>query len=351
MAVEPPVQRGKRLIDIKRESGGSFQLGEPGDAIVAMMALECRLLTVTQKAVYGTNFADHIDPDRTDISLPNIISQKLLDYGAETPFICETLLTGAELFNETYLGQNFNRRRALEIAFEAARNLAAIADLRVALAHDQKNAAEKLRSTPIGRTIELPRTSGLRSRGEALIRHADLTCQATQAISGMFYQKEKPNDGWAGHITQCLSPATAINVQTAGFLKWVLHCIEEVRDFRNACEHPDEEKAVIFRDISLKPGLIATAPSIEIKHPRSPQPAVELLSLGDRLITQCGKVFEGMVALLCSENIRMFGGHASIFNCVLAEREEAQRNNGVRYAYHVSPKPGVAWPPSTDSAK
>jgi hypothetical protein len=326
-------------------------LGEPGDAIVDMMTLEGRLLTVTQKAVYSTNFADHIDPGRTDINLPNIISQKLLDYGAETPFISETLLTGAELFNETYLGQDFNRKRALDIAFRAAENLAAMADLRAAMALDQKVAIEKLSSTPVVGSIELPRTPDLRSRGEAFIRHADLTYRATKVLSELFYPKKKPNEDWAGHIERCLKPATSTNVQKAGFLEWALRCIEEARGFRNASEHPDKEKEVIFHDFGLKPGPIATAPSIEVRHPTSPQPVTDLLSFSGRLISECGKVFEGMAALLCSENIRMCGGLATLFNWVLVEREVAQMIHGVRYTYNGSPKPGVAWPPSINTGK
>lgn len=171
-AVRQHVKRGKRTIDVKRESGGSFQLGDPGDIAVDMMAVEGRLLGVTKKAVYGTNFADHIDPDRTDIHLPNIISQKLLDYGAQTPFISETLLTGAELFNETYLGRGFNRNRGLEIAFEAAQNLAAMTDFRLALAYDQgsqtapQHARREIRRasanawpTLAGRSVHPPRGS------------------------------------------------------------------------------------------------------------------------------------------------------------------------------------------------
>ncbi len=150
-------QRRKTPIDLLREGGGVFQLGEPGDVIVEMLVLENRLLGVTQRAVYAANFADHVDPERTDINIPNIISQKLLAYGAEANFISETLLTGAELFNETYLGGKFNAKRALEIAWEAAQNLGSMMDIRTGFEQDQTTAIERLRSTRIGKSIELPR--------------------------------------------------------------------------------------------------------------------------------------------------------------------------------------------------
>lgn len=121
--------------------------------------------------------------------------------------------------------------------------------------------------------------------------------------------------------------------------------IEEGRNFRNASEHPDKEKEVVFRDFGLKPGPKATLPSIEIKHPQTSQATIEPLPFMDRLIRQCGKVFEGFTALLCSENINLFDGRAGIFDCVLIERDKAAVRHGVRYAYQAFPKPGVAWPP------
>jgi hypothetical protein len=176
-------QRGKSLIDFKRDSGGSFTVGQEGDIAICMIVLNDRMLLITTNAVYEANHADRIDPDRTDINLPSFITQNIFDYGGDTPFISRTLLTGRELFDKTYLGQQFDKDRALLLAFEAAGHLAAMTDIRKSMAEENNIAAEKHHGAPIGNSVELPTTPNLRARGEGFIRHADMTHQATKELA------------------------------------------------------------------------------------------------------------------------------------------------------------------------
>jgi len=168
-------QHGKSSIDFKRDSGGSFTVGQEGDIAICMIVLNDRMLLVTTNAVYEAHHADRIDPDRTDISLPNVVPQKIFDYGGDTPFISRTLLTGRELFDQTYLGHQFDKERALALAFEVMSHLAAMTDIRKSMAKENDVAAEKLHCTSIVNFFELPATPNLRARGEAFIRHADMT--------------------------------------------------------------------------------------------------------------------------------------------------------------------------------
>ena len=106
-------QHGKSPIDFKRDSGGSITVRQEDDSAICMIVLNDRLLLVMTSAVYQVLHADRIDPDRTDISLPNAVPQKVLHYGGDTPLVSRTLLTGRELFDQTYLGQQFDKERAV----------------------------------------------------------------------------------------------------------------------------------------------------------------------------------------------------------------------------------------------
>ena len=68
----------KRPIDRKRDSGGAFTVGSPGEIGVEMLVLGDRLLTIMTQGVYAVRMADSVDPDRTDINLPNVMTQQVL---------------------------------------------------------------------------------------------------------------------------------------------------------------------------------------------------------------------------------------------------------------------------------
>jgi len=331
-------QHGKSPIDFKRDSSGSFTVGQEGDVAICTIVLNDRMLLVTANAVYATHHADHIDPDRTDINVPNVVPQIIIAYGGDTPFISRTLLTGCELFDQTYLGQQFDKERALSFAFEAASNLAALTDIRKSIAEENDVVAKKLHGTSIGNSFELPATPNLRARGEAFIRHADITYQAAKGVSELFYPRKCANENWADHIGESLKSATTSNAQSERFLSATIRNINTARNFRNASEHPDQTKGVTFWDFELQPGLTVTYPSIEIKHPETPLSRVDLLLFMNDVINECICTFEGMSAFLCDENIKLSGP----FDCQVVRRDEAKR--GPNYTYRTTLKAGIRLP-------
>jgi hypothetical protein len=146
----------KRPIDLKRDSGGSFTMGSPGETATEMFVLDGRLFAVMTRGVYAVRTADSVDPDRTDINLPNMLTQQVMGYGSESPFIARTLLTGRELFQRGYLGTDFDEQRALKIAFEAAQQLGAMTDIKLQLERDREKAAAELQHTPVKPGFKLP---------------------------------------------------------------------------------------------------------------------------------------------------------------------------------------------------
>ena len=58
---EPP-QRGKSPIDFKRDSGGSFTVGQEGDIPICMIVVNDRMPLVTTNAVYEANMQTALIP-------------------------------------------------------------------------------------------------------------------------------------------------------------------------------------------------------------------------------------------------------------------------------------------------
>jgi len=329
----------KRPIDQKRDSGGSFTVGSPGETATDMLVLDGRLLAIMTGGVHAVRTADSVDPDRTDIDLPNMMTQQVLGYGSDSPFISRTLLAGRELFQRGYLGTDFDEQRALKLAFEAAQHLAAMTDLKVAFEQERERADKELQRTRVEAGFKLPVTLDLRSRAEAFIRHADKVNQATKQLSDLFFPKDKGNESWSSHIAQALESATAANEQSKQFLLGVVSLIEAVREFRNSSEHPDGTKSLELWDFDIQPGLKVLPPSIEIRHPKFPVARTDFLIFMDTLIEECSRIFEGMAALLCNESIKV----PPIISCQVALLDEAQSKarHGISFAYCATFKPGV----------
>ena len=73
----------KRPIDKLRNGAGSFDLSTPDDdsEIKEMIKIGGRLLVVKGKGIYEIKLADEVDPERTNISTPNII-QRVFPFGS-----------------------------------------------------------------------------------------------------------------------------------------------------------------------------------------------------------------------------------------------------------------------------
>src|SRR5262249_32256833 len=120
----------KRPIDRKRDAGGAMEIGVPDDqsAITAIFPIGDDLYVVKERGIYEVKLADRIDPNRTNIAIPNT-QQRVLNYGSDASVVGRTLLTAKELFNPTYLPKNLDLAEALRLCFETLRDLPAMLDV------------------------------------------------------------------------------------------------------------------------------------------------------------------------------------------------------------------------------
>ena len=80
------------LIHKKRNSAFSIKVGDPNDMtpIGDMFATDDDLYVIKSKAIYSVKLADDIDPDRTNLNLPNL-QKTVLNHGLENEIVVVSL--------------------------------------------------------------------------------------------------------------------------------------------------------------------------------------------------------------------------------------------------------------------
>src|SRR5580704_18522672 len=118
-----------RPIDKIRNSGVRMTLPPDTGGITDMGEINGALHMIGGSAIYRVRLADEIDPQRTNIAIPNT-HQKVLSYGTEFPYVRQTLMTARRLFSNNLLGPAFDYKAGINLSFEALQDLAAMNDIR-----------------------------------------------------------------------------------------------------------------------------------------------------------------------------------------------------------------------------
>jgi hypothetical protein len=296
-----------RPIDKVRNSGLSITLPADTGGITDMGEINGALHMIGGSAIYRVQLADQIDPERTNIAIPNT-HQKVLSYGTDFPYVRQTLMTARRLFSNKVLGPAFDYKTGINLSFEALQDLAAMHDIRKdvrarfdKIAEDLKNLAVKQRS------MTVPSMGDVRGETKAFLQKADHVAVALFNIAKLFYGDEI-GPRWFASLYKLASEKYGDDDGFTKFLSAALPFLQFVRNARNAVEHPDQVKSVKVTDIALLPSGELNPPSIEVIHPETPQPSVPLLVLMEHIADQLATVFEVMLAYLCGANVQPFAG-------------------------------------------
>lgn len=282
-------------------------------------------------AIYRVQLADEIDPQRTNISIPNT-HQKVLSYGTDFPYVRQTLMTAQRLFSNNVLGPAFDYNTGINLSFEALQDLAAMHDIRTDLRSRFDKIAENLKTPAVQqRSTTVPSMGDVRGETKAFLQKADHVAVALFNIAKLFYGDEI-GPRWFASLHKLVSEKYGDNDAFTEFLKAALPFLQFVREARNAVEHPDQTKSVKVTDISLLPSGELAPPSIEVMHPETPQPPVPLLILMEHIADQLAIIFEVMLAHLCGVNIQPFVGIPLNVN-VIEYNENQQKAYKCRYGY------------------
>jgi hypothetical protein len=318
-----------RPIDKVRNFGAKMTLPPDTGGITDMAEINGALHIIGAAAIYRVQLADEIDPQRTNIALPNS-HQKVLSYGTEFSYVRQTLMTARRLFSNNLLGAAFDYKAGINLTFDALQDLAAITDIRKELRarfdkceEDHKNPALEPRS------MSVPSMGDVRGDTKAFLQKADHVVGALFNIAKLFYGDEI-GPRWFASLHKLASKKYGDNDGFTEFLKASVPFLQFVRNARNAVEHPDQAKSVKVTDISLLPSGELNPSTVEIVHPETPQPPVPLLTLLEHIADQLATAFEVMLAYLCGANVRPF---AEMPLGVIEYNEKQQKAYKCRYGY------------------
>jgi hypothetical protein len=297
----------KRPIDKVRDSGGMFTLPPDVGGIQEMCEIKGSLHMIGTKAIYRVQLADEIDPQRTNINLPNA-HQQILPYGTELPYVRQTLMQARRLFKDKVLGSSFDHQAGIDLSFDAMKDLAVMHEMTKSLNDRLAKIAEDMKSMTVkGRSVHLPTLGDVRDLTEKFLQKADHVALDLFGVVKLFHGTEIPKGMFEG-LHELMRQKLDKDDAFLDFLNAAVPFLKFVRNARNAMEHEDETKRVVVTNITLLPSGELNPPCIEIIHKETAQPSVPLQALMTHMADQLVVCFEVMLAQICNLNVKPFSG-------------------------------------------
>jgi len=295
----------KRPIDRKRDASVQMDIGTPDDqsAVTGIFPIGDDLYVVKERGIYEVKLADRIDPNRTNIAIPNT-QQRVLNYGSDASVVGRTLLTAKELFNPTYLPKNLDLAEALRLCFETLRDLAAMLDVAGALEQDQLVATRAVRhNVQKGGAVALPSVGSIGARCKDFVQKSDHSLQSVLGMVRIFYGKDAGRQ-WFEGFTKLVSKRYGESDPFSQFLIGVVPFLKFIRNARNCVEHPKDSQRIVTRDFFPQADGTILPPTIEIIHPHTPMHATPVSDFMSRVQENLVAIVEQTIVFICSKHVR-----------------------------------------------
>ena len=298
-------------------------------AIKEMFGLKDRMLFILERAIYAMQLADEIDPDRSNISIPNT-QQKVLGRGANDPLVAKTLLTAHALFKETHLGKTFDEKQGWVLALELLKDLAAMADMRMSLQKAQEVAIASFgEKNAKGRSLTLPAIGDAEARCDAFAQKVGHAVDTLRDIARLFYG-EALKKKWIDSLADLTRERYGADDPFTKYVDTVRPFLLLLREMRNMIEHAKPDWHIKVYDFRLLPSGQIMVPSFEIVRPGMETSKGALTDLMSQLTEDLASVAEVLMAYLCNAHVQPFPP----FNIQVLELPTTQRGNPlVRMSY------------------
>ena len=293
----------RRPIDRIRESALSMQIGTSEDgASSVMIDMDSALYVVKERAIYAIQLADQVDPERTNVAIPNT-QQRLLSIGSHNSKVARIFLTAYTMFKSKHLGAGFPEREAWSHAFEYLRDIVAMMEIRAALVKAIEEAvAGSNKEVANDRSITLPALGNAEERCDAFAQKIGHAIDTLKAVAHLFYPKELSKK-WIDSLTVLAAKKHGDDDPLARFMKEKGDDLLFMRDLRNMIEHPKVNTYVRVSDFQLLPSMVIVAPSLDIVRLDRPSIVEPLASFMAQVIEELVSIAEVFFALLCGANV------------------------------------------------
>lgn len=320
----------KRPIDKLREGAGSLDLSTPDDdsAISEMITVNGRLLVVKGKGVYEIKLADQVDPDRTNISTPNII-QRILPFGSAHPWVGAVVLTAHNLLKSTYVPKEIDCEKAMALVLDIAYDIAAIYELVEKYLEAQKTAIGSIDPKIWNdRSFMVPALGNVAIKCNEFLQKSDHALRELFKVVKLFYV-DVGTGGWESLKSNVDQEPQDID-NFSQFLNNALPLLQLIRNARNCVEHPRKEQRIEVADFSVDARNNLVPPMIEIIHPKTRLDKMPVANFIIQTSQNLVDVVELMLVFLCARHVQSLAG----FPVQVVEiPPDRRRSENVRYGY------------------
>ncbi len=295
--------QGKSKIDKIRDSGGTADVGTDEEGAIAEMLNinNERLLIIKERAIYEIQTADDIDPDRTNISLPNTIQKLFIDQGTESELVCRTLLTAKRLFKKGYLNDEVNIKRLLELSLELVQELTVLqSEINSYIKKEQEVNAQYYSQKG---SYKAPSISDAVTRCKTIFQKADHIEQIIMETVTVFYPNEKlTKQSHFPKLHDVLDKLYGKEDRFTYFVNETLHFMQVIRQLRNGLDHRLDFVTVF--DYQIKPDGSIISPSIELNHKEAKLKRESLTSFLSVVLKDSITIYENMIAYLTDKHLK-----------------------------------------------
>lgn len=323
--------KDRRPIDRKRDSSGMADIGTKEDgAIVKMIKIGERLIVLKERSIYEFLMADDVDPERTNIKLPNNIHKLIIDKGSESEMVSRVFLTANTLLNKGNFDEEIDIEKVLNLTLDLIQELTILEnEIQSYLIKEEEVSKDYESKKNKQVSYSIPSIGNAKNRCTTIFQKADHIEQTLMKIITVFY----PNDGLTqqSHFPKLYDIIKGKYGKDDGFVKFlnsILDFMKLIRNLRNALDH--QLKGVEIHDYELAANSDVLAPSVELDFKGS---KLERQSLSEFL-----KVLIPNYILICELTVVHLVGH-NFKKSLMAQEirkipEEKRRNKFVKYSFY-----------------
>jgi hypothetical protein len=320
----------KSHINRVRDSGGQAEIGTEEDgAIVAIKNIGGRLLIIKERSIYEMVMADDIDPNRTNVNLPQTIHKLIIDKGTESKTVSRTLLTAMTLFQPEYIKSSVECKIIISLTIDMLSEIS-ILEKEISEYEEAENKETKEYEDRKTQKVsyKLPSIINLESKCKTIFQKADHIEQTLMDIIIKFY----PNMGLTkqSHFPNFHDKLKGKYGETDPFVEFVgdtLNFMQIIRDLRNGFDHRLDHTRVI--DFDLQPDGNIIAPTIELKHKKAKLERTSLSEFLKVTIKNMLDIIELTFAYLAGKNSRTDDMPYQVREIP----EDKRRNKFVKYSF------------------
>lgn len=292
------------LIDRVRESGGKITIGNIDEAIQRATEFDGKLIIIKENSIHEVVNADFIDPQRTNVAIPNTIQKPILDIGTESELVARTFLTAALLFEKKYFDEAVDTQRVLKLSFELLQELVVLEKEINEYLTDEKDTANAYNERiKVPAPYTLPTITNLVTRCKTIFQKADHINQTMIDIARLFYS----SDGLKkqGHFETFAGLVAEKYGESDDFSKFLLHSVytmRVIRYVRDGLDHRGE--SVKVKDFALQLDSTITSPTIELVNKHERLSETLLSSFLPTLLSRIIAVVEGTIVCLAEKHVK-----------------------------------------------